>query len=62
MKLYAAGLNAWNQLRFDNEVLPSQPEDLYEFEVILEGERIKPPASGLTYTKGSHYFLRTSPA
>jgi hypothetical protein len=60
MKLYASGMNAWSQLSFDNEAMPSQLEDLYEFKVILEGEQIKPPASGLTYTKGSLYFLVTS--
>lgn len=60
MKLYAAGLNAWNQLRFDNEVLPTQPNDLYEFEVVLKGAKIKPPSSGLTYTQGSHHLLSVS--
>lgn len=57
MKLYATGLNAWSQLRF-NAGNAASPEDIYEFEAILEGEHIKRPTCGLAYTKGCAPFRR----
>ena len=52
MKLYATGFNAWSQLRFGASAKASQTEDIYEFEVVLEGHSIKRPVSGLSYTSG----------
>lgn len=52
MKLYGSGFNAWNQLRFSTEPGFGQPDDISQFEVILEGGHIEPPISTIAHTSG----------
>lgn len=53
MKIYAAGFNAWNQLELEREPNTAEPEDIYTFKEIIEGNAIEAPVSRLTYTIGS---------
>ncbi|CAG9956232.1 unnamed protein product [Clonostachys rosea f. rosea IK726] len=50
MKIYAAGFNAWNQLELEREPNTAEPEDIYTFKEIIEGNAIEAPVSRLTYT------------
>ena len=55
MELYAAGFNAWNQLRFDstaNDEDDSEPEDTSSFTCVLEDAHIERPRSWLSFTIG----------
>lgn len=55
MELYAAGLNAWNQLRFhstESDVCDSEPEDISTFTCVLEDAHIERPQSWLSFTIG----------
>lgn len=61
MELYAAGLNAWNQLSFDNGIGKSEssteshlePDDVTSFTWILSAKTIECPVSDLSYTLGT---------
>ncbi|GAB0142124.1 hypothetical protein EsHS_00002688 [Epichloe bromicola] len=54
MDLFAAGFNAWNQLRFGDELIDSDPEDVSTFSKVLTDHVLEPPRAGLYYTLGYH--------
>jgi len=60
MELYAAGLNAWNQLRFGDEADP-EPDDLHTFTCVLADEEICDVRSYLSWTTGQSYANREIP-
>ena len=49
MELYTCGFNAWNQLRFDGNLV-EEPYDLWHFEKVLEDEVIEIWRAGFTGT------------
>ena len=53
MKLYAAGLNAWNQLAFHHGPGDEEPEDVARFRCILENRLIESPYASLSCTVGT---------
>lgn len=53
MELYACGFNAWNQLRFDSSQA-EEPYDMWQFEKVLEDERIEIWRAGFSSTLGEY--------
>jgi hypothetical protein len=51
IELYASGFNAWNQLRFDSDLV-EEPYDLWRFEKVLEDEVIEIWRVGFSSTLG----------
>lgn len=54
MDLFAAGFNAWNQLRFGDELIESDPEDVSTFSKVLTDHVVERPRAGLHYTLGTN--------
>lgn len=53
MELYAAGLNAWNQLRFGDPSLgEGEPDDVRSFTCVLRHQHISRPRPFLSHTLG----------
>ncbi|KAH8778735.1 regulator of chromosome condensation 1/beta-lactamase-inhibitor protein II [Diaporthe sp. PMI_573] len=50
MELYAAGFNAWGQLRFKTSENHAEPHDLHEFTCVLTGDAIERPRPSLSHT------------
>lgn len=53
MQLLAAGFNAWNQLALNPVGSEVEPEDVYTFTSVLEGDRIELPIAQLSHTVGT---------
>jgi len=51
IELYASGFNAWNQLRFDSNLV-EEPYDLWHFEKVVEDEVIEIWRVGFSNTLG----------
>jgi hypothetical protein len=56
MELWAAGFNAWNQLRFDGSALSDEPDDILTFQCVLEAEDVKILCATLCGTLGMRSF------
>ncbi|KAK1826303.1 regulator of chromosome condensation 1/beta-lactamase-inhibitor protein II [Podospora conica] len=50
MELYAAGLNAWNQLRFGGNEADTEPDDLHTFACVLADQDIRDVRPHLSFT------------
>lgn len=55
MELYAAGLNAWNQLRFGCDEADTEPDDLHTFTCVLADDDIRDVRRYLSWTTGQSY-------
>lgn len=55
MELYAAGLNAWNQLRFGCDEADAEPDDLHTFTCVLADDDIRDVRRYLSWTTGQSY-------
>lgn len=55
MELYAAGLNAWNQLRFGCDEADTEPDDLHTFTCVLADDDIRDVRPYLSWTTGQSY-------
>jgi hypothetical protein len=51
MVLYATGLNAWNQLQFDNPGV-TEPDDISCFTCVLQDDAIDCVHPFFSYTRG----------
>lgn len=55
MELYAAGLNAWNQLRFGCDEADTEPDDLHTFTCVLADDDIRDVRPYMSWTTGQSY-------
>lgn len=51
MKLYATGLNAWNQLQFERAGV-EEPDDISSFTCVMQNDIIHGVRPFLAYTQG----------